>query len=321
MSHTNLDIDVLRSFATGIAMGSFAQAADKLGRSTSAVSAQLKKLESQTGTTLLRKAGRGLELTDAGEALLAYAHRLLELNDEAVAAMRASELQGVVRLGLPEDFGECLLPMVLGRFARAHPRVQIQVSVGRGHELLAQYESGALDLMLRWELGAQASAKPGPGKREIMRQPLRWIGPAADNAVQLVDQPWYSLIEQKPRVRLRAKVSETQPWQALPMVFLAEPCPMRPLIVDALNRQALPWRPAFVSGSLAASWAAVASGLGLAVRTSLGLPPQVRVIGAEDAPGLPALPSMALVEYCQTRQPQVLQLAEIFDEVLKGENF
>ena len=84
----HLDLDVLRSFATGVAMGSFAQAADRLGRSTSAVSAQLKKLESQTGTELLRKAGRGLELTEAGHTMLAYAHRLvyshgLDLQDPA----------------------------------------------------------------------------------------------------------------------------------------------------------------------------------------------------------------------------------------------
>ncbi|WP_412179670.1 LysR family transcriptional regulator, partial [Variovorax paradoxus] len=81
MSQVMFDLDVLRSFSTGVALGSYARAADRLGRSTSAVSAQLKKLESQAGTVLFRKAGRGLELTDAGETLLAYAHRLLALNE------------------------------------------------------------------------------------------------------------------------------------------------------------------------------------------------------------------------------------------------
>src|SRR4051794_17226653 len=99
MTQVMFDLDVLRSFSIGVALGSFARAADKLGRSTSAVSAQLKKLESQAGTPLLRKAGRGLELTDAGETMLAYARRLLEINDEAAAAMRGADLQGWVRLG------------------------------------------------------------------------------------------------------------------------------------------------------------------------------------------------------------------------------
>ena len=114
MQHTNLDMDSLRSFVTGLEVGSFARAADRLGRSTSAISAQLKKLEEQAGVPLVRKAGRGLVATDAGETMLSYARRLLELNDEAVSAARGIELEGWVRLGLQEDFGETLLPRILG---------------------------------------------------------------------------------------------------------------------------------------------------------------------------------------------------------------
>src|SRR5260221_6711423 len=83
MTRVLYDLDVLRTFCTGVELGSFARAADRLGRSTSAVSAQLKKLESQCGTPLLRKSGRGLVLTEAGDTLRGYALRLLELNDRA----------------------------------------------------------------------------------------------------------------------------------------------------------------------------------------------------------------------------------------------
>ena len=82
MRRTIFDLDVLRTFSTGMELGNFAKAAERLGRSTSAVSAQLKKLEEQAGTPIFRKAGRGLALTDAGETMLGYARRLLELNDE-----------------------------------------------------------------------------------------------------------------------------------------------------------------------------------------------------------------------------------------------
>ena len=95
MRITNLDMDALRSFVVGIDAGSFARAAERLGRSTSAVSAQLKKLEEQAGTPLLRKSGRGLALTDGGEALMSYARRLLALNDEAVSAVSGLELEGL----------------------------------------------------------------------------------------------------------------------------------------------------------------------------------------------------------------------------------
>ena len=62
----NFDIAFLRSYVAGVDLGSYARAADKVGRSTSAVSAQLKKLEEQAGLPLFRKDGRGLALTDGG---------------------------------------------------------------------------------------------------------------------------------------------------------------------------------------------------------------------------------------------------------------
>src|SRR5579871_2716995 len=96
MRRITLDLDVLRSFATGTELGSFAKAAERLGRSTSAVSAQIKKLEDQAGTAIFRKAGRGLALTEAGETMLSYARRLLDLNDEAIVAVHGMAVEGVL---------------------------------------------------------------------------------------------------------------------------------------------------------------------------------------------------------------------------------
>ena len=93
----NLDLDVLRTFVTGLDLGSYAKAAGRLGRSQSAISLQLRKLEETTGQTLLRKQGRGLALTPEGEIMLGYARRLLELNDEAVAALKQPSLAGQAR--------------------------------------------------------------------------------------------------------------------------------------------------------------------------------------------------------------------------------
>lgn len=112
MQRITFDLEVLRTFVTGIELGSFAKAAERLGRSTSAISAQLKKLEEQVGEPVLRKSGRGLALTLAGESLLGYARRLLELNDEAAVAVRGVNLEGWVRIGLQEDFGEHVLTTI-----------------------------------------------------------------------------------------------------------------------------------------------------------------------------------------------------------------
>jgi len=277
MTRVLYDLDVLRTFCTGVELGSFARAADRLGRSTSAVSAQLKKLESQCGTPLLRKSGRGLVLTEAGETLRGYALRLLELNDRAVAAVRGSELRGLVRLGLQEDLGESVLPHVLGQFARAHPHVRIEASVARSDELRERMALGQFDLALLWDVGMNHACVHG---EHIMRLPLQWIGPASLDAAEA---GW-----------ARGLNGGAQGDEALPLAMLEAPCPLRDIVTAALDKKGLAWRHAFNSASLTAVWAATAAGLGLSVRTPFGLPVHVRPLDAQ-ALGLPALPSMDLI--------------------------
>lgn len=264
MRLTNLDMDALRSFVTGIDAGSFAQAADRLGRSTSAISAQLKKLEDQTGTALVRRSGRGLALTDGGEALLSYARRILKLNDEAVNAVQSPKLEGWVRLGIQEDFGEDLLPHVLGRFARAHPKVRIEGRIGRNVELKEKIASGHLDLALAWDDGT------APDAERIASLPLCWLGPAEEDPL----------------------------WQAgggepLPLAVLEAPCLLRTLACAYLDRAGIAWRIAFVSPSLGGLWAATAAGLGIALRTPFGRPSTVQILDAGEH-NLPSLPSLGL---------------------------
>jgi DNA-binding transcriptional LysR family regulator len=289
MRITNLDTDALRSFVTGMEVGSFARAADRLGRSTSAVSAQLKKLEEQAGVPLVRKSGRGLALTDGGEALLSYARRLLELNDEAVTAVRGVELEGWVRLGLQEDFGETVLPQVLGRFARAHPKVRIEGRIGRNQDLVDMVEAGRLDLALAWDDGI-----PRPTATTLAALPLCWLGSA-----------------------------ETPPnWQLdggepLPLAALEAPCMLRTIACESLDRHGLSWRIAFVSPSLAGIWAATAAGLGIALRTPVGWSPSIRILDPVSH-RLPALPKLGLVLHKADRDigPTGEHLASIIGDAL-----
>ena len=282
------DLDVLRSFSTGIALGSYSRAADKLGRSTSAVSAQLRKLESQAGTPLLRKSGRGLALTEAGETMLAYAHRLLELNDEAVAAVNGTSLQGEVRIGLQEDLGESVLPPALARFTRAHPKVHIEACVARSTELQQRLEAGELDFALIWNVGAD----PGALRVErVLRLPLQWIGPAS---LATLDASWWKHYAQ------RGPKAGREP---LPLILLDAPCPLRGIVTAALERSGIHWRRAFSSASLGALWAATSAGLGLSVRTGFGLPGHVRAIDRAGT-GLPALPQIDLALFRRDNEPE-----------------
>ncbi len=285
------DLDVLRSFVAGVELGSFGRAADRLGRSTSAVSAQLKKLEEQAGVPLLRKAGRGLTLTDAGETMLAYARRLLELNDQASVAVRGTRLQGRVRLGLQEDFGEILLPHVLGQFARAHPQVRIEARVARNAELLERVAAGELDLALVWDHDA---ARPH-GVR-LAELPLCWIGPAVTDPARAAP----------------ARDADG----ALPLVAFEAPCLFRSRATDALDRAGIAWTAAFISPSLAGLWAAASAGLGLMVRTPLGLPAGLRVL-APGEQGLPPLPPLSLSLYHAQGRPGPVAAA-LADIVRRG---
>ncbi|HEX8611670.1 MAG TPA: LysR substrate-binding domain-containing protein [Telluria sp.] len=270
MRLVNFDLDTLRTFATGIDLGSYAKAAAQLGRSTSAVSAQLKKLEDQAGAVLFRKAGRGLALTDAGATLLAYARRMLEINDEAALALRSASVAGEVRLGLQEDVGEALLAHVLGQFIRSHPNARIEVCVARSAELQRRVAAGQLDLAIAWNVRADGTdGADGLAGERLATLPLHWIGPAGFDPL------------------LAAGAGP------LPLVLLEAPCALRDIAADAMDRAGIRWRCAFSSASLSALWAASAAGLGMTIRTRIGLP---STLAALDPVGgkLPALPSISL---------------------------
>lgn len=252
------DLEALRSFVWGMELGSFALAADRLSRSTSAVSAHLKKLEQQCGTPLTRKAGRQLVATGAGERLLGYARRLLALNDEAFEAVLQMPLEGQIRFGMQEDFSESVLPAVLGQFSRAHPNVRMFATVNRNAELLKGIRQRELDLALSWQDDAGT-----PHSRELGRLPLRWIASPEFNGV--------------------AALSEGEP---LPLVMLDAPCLLRSRAIAALDRSGIPWRVAFVSRSLSGIWAAVSEGLGITVRTEAGMPSHLVRLGCDELPAL-----------------------------------
>jgi DNA-binding transcriptional LysR family regulator len=287
MRPPSFDIDVLRSLVAGIELGSFAKAADKLGRSSSAVSAQLKKLEEQVGAPILRKAGRGMVLTPTGEVMLGYARRLLELNDEAAHALQDADLEGEVRLGVQEDFAESLLTTVLGRFARAHPRVRVEARLSRNVELVQQVERGRLDLVLAWDGGT-----PTAHMRRVGRLAMCWIG-AQDF------EP--------------AGAASGDP---IPLAALEAPCLMRSAATAALDRARIPWRVAFNSPSLSGVWAAVGAGLGVTVRTRAGLPPPLKVL--DHWPPLPAI-GLNLHRAEADPAPAVRRLEELLVAQLKAQ--
>ena len=258
--NTNFDIDALRAVVAGIDLGSFARAAAHLGRSQSAISMQLKKLEQQAGTQLFVRRGRGLVPTEAGETLAAHARRIIALNDEAAMALGAAATSATVRLGLPQDFFDCVMPVTLKRFAKQHPGVHVEVLAGPNHILSDEIHAGRLD-------GAIVLYPEGANEGELLfKLPMRWM--VADPApADLVSDP-------------------------LSLVLYAHPCLFRQAALTALDGARRRWRVAVTTPSLPGVWGAVRSGLGVAVRTEHGMPAGIAVAGKDL--GLPDLPPIEL---------------------------
>jgi len=267
MHPASLDIDVLRTLAVAMDLGGFGRAAERLGRSQSAVSLQMRRLEERVGRPLFRREGRKLALTDVGDLVLGYARQILELNDQAVAAARGIAIDGSVRFGVPQDFGDSWLPTVLARFSRAHPSVLIEARVDRTDRLVDRIAEGGLDLALMWGSPSIANTVT------VQRLPMVWIG-LKDYAVPRGD--------------------------TVPLALFEPPCVFRQPAVETLERTQRPWRLVFTSPSVSGLWAAAIAGLGVTVRTPLGLPRPLAVLGKS---GLPKLPQIALSLYTARPQP------------------
>ncbi|MBN8945290.1 MAG: LysR family transcriptional regulator [Rhizobiales bacterium] len=255
------DMDALRTMVVGSDLGSFARAAAQLGRSQSAVSMQLKKLEEQAGRPLFRRNGRGLVPTEAGDALLAYARRIIVLNDEAAASLGAMAAAASVRMGLPQDFFEDVMPDTISGFSRLRPEVHVEVRAGRNYALEEEVRAGRLDAALAFfEPGSDAHGTL------IASLPRIWLGGE----------------------RLARPAAE----RAVPLVLFDHPCLFRRAALQSLEQAAVRWRLSLTTPSLPGVWAALRFAQGITVRTPYRVPARLRDVGAEF--GLPALPRIEL---------------------------
>ena len=275
----NLSLDSLRTLVVIQDLGGFGRASERLGRTPSAISLQMKRLQEDIGVSLFRRQGRKTLLTEQGEIVLRYARRVLELNDEMIDTLRGASLSGAVRIGFVQDFATTVLPLVLARFSALYPLVKLEVTVDLGQVLMQEIDNGDLDLALT--LG-------GTQKKTahlLSELPLHWIA--------------------SPRFQDRTQ-------QPLPLALFEPPCLCQTRGLEALEDAGRPWRVAMTSPSLTGLWAAVSAGLGLTTRVELGLPTDVQTIDL----GLPPLGNMPIVLHRRRnlRAPNVLRFAAITEE-------
>ena len=141
-----LDTDQLRSFVAIVDTGSFTRAAERVNKTQSAVSMQIRRLEEQLGRPLFAKQGRGVRLTEDGEKLIDYARQMLQIEAAAFASVSRKALAGRIRFGIPDDYAESFLPEIVTRFARRHPLVELTVVCESSSCLAERVDGGELDM-------------------------------------------------------------------------------------------------------------------------------------------------------------------------------
>jgi DNA-binding transcriptional LysR family regulator len=255
---TTFDIDTLRSLVAIADTKSFSRAAEHLGRTQSAISLRIARLEVLVGHPVIERArGRMIALTERGKTLVEHARQIIELNERAVASVRRPTSGGRIRIGMPADFLERNFPLILRKIHCWHPAANFEVRSDLSARLIEDVDDGRLDL---------AFFKRSPSSdvgSTIGSETLRWFRGAAARFVP---------------------ASTSSPF---PLVAFAEGCAYRQEAVRGLGLAKREWYLACEARSFPALAAAVGAGLGYAaLPAGLGERNALRVVHPRGLPKL-----------------------------------
>ena len=249
-----LDLELLRSFVSVVDAGGFTRAGERVHRTQSTVSQQIKRLEDDLGQMLLHRSGKDVTPTEAGERLLSYARRLLSLAEEARDVVGRPGDGGAVKIGIPEDFAAYRLAKLLASFSRSHPELRMDVRADQSMYLRRDLERGDLDLAL---LKRDASEKGG----------------IASNIASWPERVHWVTSKSHPRNTHSGSV---------PLIGFPAGCLYRSRAIHALESAGRAWHMAYTSSSLAGIQAAVAAGMGLSILSEMAIQADHRVLTAKD---------------------------------------
>jgi DNA-binding transcriptional LysR family regulator len=244
------DLELLRSFVSVVDSGGFTRAGERVHRTQSTVSQQIKRLEDDVGQPLLNRAGKDVTPTEAGERLLSYARRLLSLAEEARDVVGKPSSEGAVRLGIPEDFAAYRLTKLLANFSRARPGLRLDVRVDQSTYLRRDLERGELDLALfKRSAGEKGGIAVWPERVHWVTSKSHPLDPAT---------------------------------QSVPLIGFPTGCLYRARAIHAIESTGRSWHMAYTSSSLAGIQAAVAAGLGLSILSEIAIQADHRMLTAKD---------------------------------------
>ncbi len=258
---TNIPMELLRTFTAIADSKSFSQAGDQIGRTQSAVSMQIKRLEELIEKPLLKRDSRNLKLTADGLTLLSYARKILKLNEEAVLHFKKPELSGLTSIGLPDDYAARFLPEILAGFSRTHPRVQVEVTCEPSHQLLARMGRRELDLAMTTSPVAEVE-----NSTLLKQDPTVWV--TSEQHCQHEESP-------------------------LPLALFPDDCYCRSWAIKALEQAGIDYRIAYTSPSIMGLQAAVTAGLAVTAISQSIVPAGMRQLSREE--GFPPLPNASFL--------------------------
>ena len=126
----NIPTELLRTLISVVDLRSFTKAAQALGVTQPAVSAQIKRLQLLLGSEILDKSAPGVTLTPMGEMVVNHARRLLSINDHILGLATPQPTSQTIRIGVPGDFVSPHLPWTLAEFKTRWPEVTFTVRNG-----------------------------------------------------------------------------------------------------------------------------------------------------------------------------------------------
>ncbi|WP_245294829.1 LysR family transcriptional regulator [Rhizobium rhizosphaerae] len=245
----SLDSDLLRTFLAVAERGNVTHAALAVGRTQSAVSMQIRRLEEAAGHPLLRRSSRGVSLTPAGQRLLPQARAVISLLDETAAMMRKPDIRGPLRVGIPDEYSRTFLPAALAAFGREHPTTEVSVFCGFSAQQLAALERDELDLAVMFDVHAT--------------EPRDVLG-------------------YDPTVWVTSTLHDCHRRSPVPIAVYWNSSWCRDYALRSLDQHAIAYRQAFSCDTASGMIAAVTTGLAIAPLARSTIPPGCRALGAED---------------------------------------
>lgn len=274
-----LDPRLLRAFIAIADAGSFTQAAERLNMTQSTISQQLARLEDAVGQRLVDRDTRPIQPTAAGERLLGYARRILDLQHEAETALGDPAGTAPVRIGVPEDIVNSQMADVFGGFAKGNRAARLDVTAGLSRDLARRYRAGEFDIVVVKEAVAE------PDCRASFPEPMAWFE-SADRQSDWADP--------------------------IPLVVFPPGGLYREAMFERIGREQRRWYIAFSGSSLRNVLVGVEAGLGLS------LLPKSAVAGRHVQPyaAFGAQPPMVVSLYAWEKTGPVAELADRMTAVL-----